>query len=431
MLSASIVRWRHRILLASSLINPDNLKRLKICDVLLFGHDVDRPIDLSDKAYSPLLDSISEDLESRGLSCMSIAHFGSLLTGKKGYGEPVSFNYAYIWYRLTRKVLNLFGMPARLKNNPFEDILEKTKAKLIVTIGSPIELASAAKIKGVFHVEVLHGIGYVNIPWGWDNLPAVCLPHGILSLDGISTRALSPLESKDINIHTIPNPFLKRFTLEKSHSFPADWRLSPVNINQFSKRILVSLNWGYAGDHGPHVHFANILSNGLFFNELGDLIGQEPDIFWHFRFHPVQLRKHRYRYLLKFMDNFVFSHSNSEWREASRVPFPIIAMNCDGNIGMSSMSCYDAAAMGVPSLMLCPNIQKGGIDQRYFADLEDEGYVTKANINKEMLRNWVHNANKIKPRLSNLLDDVAWENAVQWMLQKSGLEDRIKCQVLK
>lgn len=424
--SKFIEHWHYIISLILSLRTPDDFKQLEICDVLLFCHDVDRPINLYGKAYSPLLDSIREDFESRGMSCRSVAYFGSSLTGVKGYGEPISFNRTYIWCRLKRKVVNLLGMTASFESDPFVYMLEKTGAQLVVTIGSPPEMASAVKSKGVFHVELLHGIGYKFLPWGWDMLSSTYLPHGILSLDKISTKVFSPLLEKGIEIRTIPNPFLKRFISYNKNIQHDEWKLNLGCEKKCLKHILVTLLWGYAQDHGPHTQFANILDNGLFFDEIGELVREELGIFWHFRFHPVQLRKSRYKNLLIFMDDFVSSHPNSEWREASKVPLPNIAMLCDGNIGMSSMSCYDAAAMGVPSLMLCPNVQKGGIYQDWFSDLENEGYVTKFEVDKERIRNWLYQTQKIKPRLSNLEDDGAWEDAVEWMLRKSGLDERIK-----
>ena len=408
------------------LVKPNGLKKLDICDVLLFCHDVDRSISLRGKAYSPLLDSIREDFESRGLLCSSIAHYGSSLTGGKGYGEPASFNRAYTWYYLKRKIGNLLGVTASFKNDPFVYMLEKTGAQLVVTIGSPADLASAARKKGVFHVEILHGIGYAFLPWGWDKLSSTYLPRGILSLDQVSTESFSPLVEKGIEILTIPHPFLKKFMSDDLESKPSEWNLKINGENRYLKHILVTFSWGYAGDHGSYIEFANILSNGLFLDEIGDLVKEESGIFWHFRFHPVQLRSPRYKNLLKFMDDFVSSHSNSDWREASRVPLPSIAMHCDGNISMSSMSCYEAAAMGVPSLVLCPTVQVGGIYQNYFSDLENEGYVTKLEVDKERIRNWLHQTQRKKPRLSNLEDDGAWEDAVEWMLRKSGLDERIK-----
>jgi hypothetical protein len=44
------------------------------------------------------------------------------------------------------------------------------------------------------------------------------------------------------------------------------------------------------------------------------------------------------------MDDFVTKYPNTEWKESSFLPYPSIIKNCDGNISMSSMSCYDAAA---------------------------------------------------------------------------------------
>ena len=407
---------------------PNHFEKLDICDVLLFCHDVDRPINLCGKAYSPLLDTIREDFESRGLSCKSIAHFGCYLTGNKGYGHPLSFNHSYIWYKVKRKILKLFGLSISFKHSIYLRILQKTGAKLVLTIGCPAELASAAKFKGIYHVELLHGIGYTFLPWNWDKLSPEYLPHAILSLDEVSTKSFAPLKDKGIEIRTISNPFLKRFTTKNIDLQPAEWRVKLDNLKEYKASILVSFNWGYAGDHGDYLELANILANGLFFEEIGELVREEPSIFWHFRFHPVQLRKKCYDKHVNYMNNFVLLHRNSEWVEASRVPFPAIAMQCDGHISMSSMSCYDAASVGVPSLMLCPNVQKGGIYQDLFTDLEDEGYILKLKVNKEVLRNWVHQTHKVKPRLSNLLDDGPWESAVELMLHKSELHLRSNSQ---
>lgn len=404
----------------------DSINHLNECDVLFFCHDVNRPLNLNSKAYSPLIDSLREDFLNRGLSCRSIAYPWSSLTRSKAIGEPVSFNMDYLCFLLINKLLAIIGKKESIGKNPYVKILQKSKAKLVLTIGSPKELALVARESGVFHVELLHGMGYTSIEWGWSELAKKYLPQGILSLDITSTNTFSPLKEKNIEIYTIPHPFLKRFNVDKLDSLPAEWMIKNKSTSIYLKHILVSFNWGYAGDHGPYIKLANILNNGLFFDEIGELVREESSIFWHFRFHPVQLMNPLYKNLRKFMDDFVFLHPNSEWRETSRVPFPSIAMHCDGNIGMSSTSCYDAAAMGVPSLMLCPNLQKGAIHQDWFVDLENEFYVTKAKVSKEMLSRWVHQTQKMKKRLSNLNDNEAWEHAFHWMLQKSRLEYRIK-----
>ena len=93
---------------------------------------------------------------------------------------------------------------------------------------------------------------------------------------------------------------------------------------------------------------------------------------------------------------------------------------------MSSMSCYDAAAMGVPSLMLCPTVQPGNIHGNLFKDLVEDGYVTKALPNLDVINDWVDRIEPKQPRLSNLEDDAALEDALQWMLRESGLNSKVQ-----
>jgi hypothetical protein len=419
-------RFFHYLIRNKNFNLNDNTNYLKECDVLFFCHDADRPISLFGKAYSPLCDSLREDFEKSGLKCISIAHYGSLYTGDKGYGFPISINRKYLIYFVMSKVRMLFKLPRIFKNaNIYGYIFDKTKAKLIVTIGAPPKLCMESRKRNLLHVELLHGIGYTYLPWDWDTAPIHFLPNGILSLDYVSTMSFSPLTAHGTKVMTIPNPFLKRFLPGRFKSLPDEWKLSKSISKNYRKTILITMVWGYAGDHGPRIEFANILRNGLFFDEISELVAEEKDIFWRFRFHPVQLRQKKYQKLRTFMDDFVSANPNSEWRESSFLPLPSVAIQCQGNISMVSMSCYDVAAMGVISLMLCPTIQPRGVHENMFTDLVNEGYLTKAKINKEHLRTWVHNAQQLQPRLSNLNEDQAWEFAFDWMLINSGLKSKV------
>lgn len=91
---------------------------------------------------------------------------------------------------------------------------------------------------------------------------------------------------------------------------------------------------------------------------------------------------------------------------------------------MASMSCYDAAAMGVPSLMLCPTIQSDGVHKGWFQDLVEEGYVTKAHVSLDYLNSWVSSIDRLPPRIANLYDDESWLNACEWMFKASGIEKK-------
>jgi hypothetical protein len=395
-------------------IRSDHSRFLIPCDILFFCHDVDRPIKLSGIAYSPLCDSIREDFESKGYKCLSIAHFGSFNTGNRGFGFPLSLERKRILYLFLNKVFSFFLRDYK-RYNIFDFILLRTKPRVIITIGSSDSLCRAANRMNILNVELLHGIGYKSIPWGWYEKLPQDLPKVILSLDEISTRTFLPLRKNGIEIFTIPNPFLKRFLVNRKHLLPSEWKLQIPSFGKFKKKILVSLVWGYAGDHHE---FSNILKNGLFYDQLIDCVKKNPQIFWCFRFHPVQLQPGKYQALRKFMDDFVLDNFNCEWRQSSFLPFPTVAFECSGNISMSSMSCYDAASVGIPSLLLCPTIQLGGIYEDLFNDLVDEGYVKKMRIDENYLNSWVNEVNKVRPRLSNLLDDSSWERATSYIQSK-------------
>lgn len=393
----------------------DSTRLIENCDVLLFCHDADRSVDLNGLAYSPLIDSIHEDFTIRGLKCLSIAHPWSVLTGEKGYGKPISMNRTIFINGILRLIFR-----KEQTTNPYKKIFEKSNCRLVITIGAPDYLCSEARRKGIYHIELLHGIGYTSMKWGWLSKKVEYLPQCILALDGVSAITFAPLSKRGIKIMEVPHPFLKRYNTKYVNKLPIEWRIE--KLGNHKKEILVTLQWAYAGDHGLNMQFANILKNGLFFDEITELVAGNKEVFWRFRFHPVQLRnKNKYKNLFSFMDNFVIQNPNAEWETSSMLSLPSVLMNCDGIISMSSMSCYEAAALGVQSLMLCPTIRQGGINQGMFEDLVKEGYVLKDEVSYSRINSWIHSVKKLPPRFSNLSDHQAWEDTVMFLMNTSDL----------
>ncbi|MDP3517067.1 MAG: hypothetical protein Q8S94_07860 [Pseudohongiella sp.] len=397
----------------------DTTSLLHKCDVLFFCHDVDRGVDLNGKAYSPLIDSVRDDFESRGFACITIAHPWSVMVGVKAHGSPIAINGGYFIDRLITKIFRVNSKRiANRYRNVFHKVFSITEAKLIITVGCSDTLCEEARLANCFHVELLHGIGYTFIPWGWGEKATKHLPQAIATLDDISAGSFSPLNKLGVEVKTVPHPFWRRFNLRNSNNLPMEWSLANLESSKFKKQILVSLQWAYAGDHGEHTQFSNILNNGLFYEEIAEVIEYTKDIFWRFRLHPVQLRQKKYVKLRAFLDEFVKKNPNTEWRQSSVLPFPSLIAQCSGNISMSSMSCYDSAAMGVPSIMLCPTVQPGSIYENRFADLVREGYVLKSPVSVEGLKSWVCSTEKRSPRMAGLYEEDNWTDAVVWMLSK-------------
>lgn len=391
----------------------DNLDTLTVCDVLFFCADANRGIQLNNRAYSPLLDSVRENFEKKGYKCITIAHPFSHLVGENAYGSPLVMNRSFFIAGVKKKFLDYF--PPKKLNNPllnlYKNIFEKSQAKLIITIGCNDYLSLAARDKKIYHLEILHGIGYTSIPWGWEEKEKKFLPQGIISLDEISKKTFLPLESKKIDIYQIPHPFLSRFF---SGEIPKEWDFNKQE-KKYKKEILVSLQWAFAGDHGHNHHLENILSNGLFYEELEEVIRiTRNDIFWRFRFHPVQYRNpKKYKNLFDFISKFIEKYPNCEWRESTFTPLPSILVQCSGHITMHSMSSYEAAYMGVNTLALSPTIRPGGHNENMFNDLVDKGYMIKQAPKTEQILHWVKEVKRSQPLLNNLNDEHWFERLLE------------------
>jgi hypothetical protein len=383
-----------------SILQKDDLRFLTKCDFLFFCGDNDRGIKFKGKRYSVLIDSIIEDLKKKNLKCITIAKPWSFFTGKKGYNFPININKPYFFFRLKKIINSIFFFKLfSIRQNIFDKILAETDAKVLFGIG-PINknFIKSAKKSGVYVVEILHGMGTPILPPLWLESSSInYLPDLILSLDKLSTKTFRKFSNKKkFLVETIMHPFFKKFINNNKKTIPKEWRITKEVYKNYRKEILISLSTCYAGDHGPY-KFENILSNGLFYDELGELIKERKDIFWRFRLHPVMITTQDIK-LIKYINNFVSINKNSEWKSSSKLPFWSVASRCHGNIQMFSSSAYDAALIGLRSLSLCPTLLPGGIYQDFFKDLVREGYLKKIKINKQKISKWVDNVDLIKPR---------------------------------
>ncbi|QQL50842.1 hypothetical protein [Mucilaginibacter ginkgonis] len=394
--------------LVPALKAKDTIDEMTVCDVLLLCNDADRGDLKFGLPYSKLLDSVQEDLTARGYNCKQFAPPLSTIVGDLAWAKPYSATRLFLSVYLSGKLKNLFNKISNKSTLPagyaeryiYKKVLEMTRPQMVIVIGAPAALCQEARKLSIPVMELLHGIGYVGIKWNWDKEPVGNLPTHILSLDPVSSESFSPLKEKGIQIIEIPHPWYIRFNedAESQENIDPKWLEKPTSIPKDKKIILLSLTWGYDGDHGPYDHFANILPNGLIYDEVLQVIREtRDDVFWCIRRHPVQSRNKKYDYQIPFLNQLVAECPNCEWEESTNSTLHSILPVCDGNIAMFSMTVYEAAAVGVKSLMLCPTAMEGNINGDFFPDLEKSGYLIKAEPNVEVIRKWVANVKKGKP----------------------------------
>jgi hypothetical protein len=410
-----------------SIFIEDSFDVIKKSDVVLFCADNDRSDKLNNKNYSRVLDTIYDDLISRGYGCINISLPFNIEVKDKSWGYVLSFNRSYFFAKIFEKISLIINKLLLKKNNNskkyiiqyYDNILKLSKPKVIFVIGCVPELAIAARNNNILIVEPLHGFGYTKVPWKWSEFNKEYLPNIIICFDEISGNSFRELEKKDVRIYIINSMWLSRFKKENWYKLPEEWRLGSNKLNNNKKSILVSLTWGYAGDHGDKTEFRGILSNGLIPDSIIQIIENTQDnINWYFRLHPKHLRnKNKYAKHFNLLNKLKNNFKNVEWEISSLIPLPLMIETVSGVISMSSMVPYDAAKCGVKSLILCPTINDPDANPN-FKDLISNNFAEYKDFkDQKSIYNWVLSVNRIENPGNFNISSENWENILEYIFK--------------
>jgi hypothetical protein len=389
----------------------DDFKEIGTCSVLFVCHDVDRGIDMSGLAFSPLIDPIRLNLEKIGFDSAVVAQPFSILGHSKAHGSPRTINRKYLAGSIRGRFGRLFFNRKYniAHKNLWKTILEKSKATVVVAIGSSVELGVAANEHGVHLIELLHGYNYGEIPWGYDLRSPSQLPSTILSLDDKSTETFSKLSTSKNFCITVKNPWYE-YLLNGDDNYNSDFE-SFRTMQKFlmdqkgkdKKLIVVCLQWGY----GKGEIFDGVFRNGLFPEQIESLlIDQESNELWIFRLHPVQVREDRYKadreYLAEFTDKF----SNAFSYEVQMLPLPMVLEIADAHLSPASGSTAEALSLGVPCLFFDTKSQAFEEVKCAYEDELERQTTNFWDGEINYFRDWIISASKYKPIVSDEYVDV-------------------------
>lgn len=400
----------HRFLgflkIIKSLRFKDTYKDLGRCDVILCCSDSDRTEEYEGLQYSRIADSLAEELSKEGVNIQRFAWPYSQLVGRRAWGYAHSANRHFflnlLWSK-GRRALGLEPAAESLEINFYDQLISQTEARSLVGIGLPPTAIKAARIRGIKSIEVLHGYGYSSVPWGWDSAPRDALPDVVIAFDDLSAKTFGAIAARGLQVLRIENLWYRKFRDNREFSaLPAQWRREQSWIPNGKKVILVSMSWGYDGDHGPYPFFAGVLKNGLFPEELVEAIKMAGEnYYWIFRLHPVQMQSERSGRYKKILNDLCGQFNNCEWEVGTKAPLPLLLKRCHAHISMVSMTAYDAAFMGVRSLMLCPTLRSGGANELMFSDLKLQGYVELGTFDPSAIVLWLQATGPINAKLGD------------------------------
>lgn len=406
-----------------SLHYEDTYKKLDKCDVLLICHDNDLGITKDNKAYSPLIDSLYEILDGFGWKCARFLLPYTHMTENQAFGSPVRANRKLFLLTLLYKIriflrLNSLFRYYSKKSDILTTVLfyktffQAIECKCIVGIGLNSSICKAANELGIFSVEVAHGIGYAQLSLELSSLHKSQLPKGIITFDTISYNTYSALETKGVEVKYIPHLWLSRFESEEKQTLPFEWTKEIRIDEKYQKVILLTLQWGYDGEAS---FFDGILKNGILSPCIERAIKETTnDVFWFIRMHPIQLRDSRYDKHRSYVKKLVQQFANCDWEQASTLPLPSLLLKCDGHLTMSSMSSYEAAYMGIKTLLLCPTLKEGNTHQNYFKDLQMANMADLGSLDTVEIIRWIKSVKKTTKYSFSPRDTL--EETIEWML---------------
>lgn len=400
-----IFSLRKLMSIARSIYQKDTYLNLQKCDILLVCHDHDLGLVINKKAYSPIVDSMFEALEKNSMKCQRFALPFSILTGTKASHHPSSANRRMLFFKILSKFKRLFNQPSNLEEKFYVNLFKTIECQCVMGIGLDKNVCNAAKEAGVLSIELLHGFGLPEFPNYLKRQYLHAPPQGIISFDDKSTKTYTDSMGPTTKIIEMKPIWLNTFLDSPVYE--------PLYTKEFSKKILITLQWGYDNDHPA---FDTILDNGILSDALIKAIEHSGDeIFWRLRLHPVQLRNTRYKHHIKFIDDLTQQYKNCEWKDSSLLPLPQLLQHCDGHISMISGSAYDAALFGIPSLLLCPTLQKGQIHDHYFTDLIASHMATLGNMIESDILTWVAKTHQRDKKSSLVTNPTAISELVSWI----------------
>ena len=386
-------------------------------NILFYLHDANRSFDINGKAISPLIDGLKERLIKRNYRFIDFKTPGSRLEGLRRKNDIVlSMDKLIFCVRILRKILKVFFSKTAFDPMTFffKWILLKYDIDKIIGIGLPMHLCKAANELKIHSAELLHGMGYILDPWGWNKINRDFLPHTVFALDSISEKTFKKIQNRNLNVKKIPHPF---YTL-KNKLFLDQINIYKDYLNNASKnythKVVYSLQWSFE-PFCRNLNFSYPLkyNDQIFITFLKLLKRTKATAFWFFRLHPVQLRdKNLSRNLVNNLKIVRQNFKNFDWEICSAAPLTSCAHIATEHITYNSMTAYDLAYFGIPTFAFAPTTNTEDPFADLFPDLIESKIVHKGSLNEQEIYKWIHSPKKNfrQPPFCK-----SWKNFDQWI----------------
>lgn len=357
---------------------PDTIHRINYVDFLFFSSDADKSDVIAGKHFDRILHPLIEEFQHRGMTCASVAVPYAVLCGSRCAVYCHSLNRAALLSSLKSPIARLLNRRENDLQRLYSYILRQASPRAVFTIDAPAELCAAAHRLKIPVVEVLHGRGYPAVFSNWAERNEVTLPSHIVSFDGISSATFRDFSGKNFEVIQLKRLWTPQYIRALHSQFALNSSQSqPLAFDSQKKQILVSLQWSATDEtsseeHGPTQR--NLIPGVV----RGAMEASAEFAQWHFRLHPVQMRSPQHSQDRSRLEFELQNCDSAEWQVASSTPLPVLLEAMTHHITFGSMTAYDAADAGIPTLLLSEPSSDTSFDGRFMADLKAAGFVSEA-----------------------------------------------------
>jgi hypothetical protein len=386
----------HIISLWKAIFVPDNLLALLLgrrVDILFMLPDVNRSLKVENKFFSPHADPMYIEL-SKHYYCLFIARPMTRIQSSDFFQKTLTFNWLYIL----------------LRGSMWKLVLGRLQPKMVVGIDIPKSLVTSAKKQNITVIELHHGFGCGSADTAYfskykDEEKGNEWPTYIIVYAEQSYKTLIEMLPGAIKVFLVRNYWFDFIeTVGQKHLFAVRPTIES-KLSIYKKVALITLQHGY---DGSRAHLKGILDNGLIHSEVLQLINVRKDTLFLLKPHPVQVASSDWKSIWNFFKNIEERCENVVFEPVVNTDIFSLLLLSDIHITMSSSTIYEAGLLERPSIGLCPTLQKGGVMQDAFIEVEEKGLLIRAKLNGlDLVQNFDRSfqVSNVKQRYAGYIED--------------------------
>lgn len=392
--------------------------------VVTVANDNSRSLYYRGKHYSPLVDTLEDDLAAEGIKCLGVSRIISRFKGDLSHGTVYSPEGGFARALLQKRLLAALRRDdypySKMEEVVWGRVLDQSQAKRVVAIQPSRELCVACHRRAVWVADLQHGVIAQRHPWYGAAFraddPIEYLPNAFLCWDRGSEQVVADwAQKKGIATQVIGNRWLTRFL----HPNPSD-RMVRDLTQQYAamagragkqQTILVSLSWGE--DNIP---------NGFIHDDLMRAIRESaPQIRWLIRLHPNQVKGFATDEGSRFKAYYDrFLSGCAEWEFPTIAPLPVVLQSTDLHISWASSVSIEAAQMGIKSALLNPRLRLKELAGDYFEYYRTMGVVDFVEASSASILSWIdRNVGSKRPVCAGEAADDAYRRLIEFLAKSA------------